>query len=64
MDFNKLPLWTAFAFVSFASLLFLSSPDYTINYLLGYNIVMWVFCGSIYAGEFLYLRLRKKPLLA
>jgi len=58
MNWN-LPLWTAFVGITALSFFFLSSSDYTLNYILGFDLVMWGICGLVYAGEFTYKKLRK-----
>jgi hypothetical protein len=55
----EIPLWTAFVGITVLSLFFLYSPDYTLNYILGFDLVMWGICGLVYAGEFAYKKLRK-----
>lgn len=60
MDFNRLPLWSAFSVVSIISFFFKYHPDYDINYLLSFNVVMWVFVGLFYVSEFAYKKIKKK----
>jgi len=58
MDINKLPLWSAFAFVTLISFAFLTNPAYDLNYISGFNLIMWCFCGLIYSGEIIYKKIR------
>ncbi len=54
IDFNKLPLWSAFLAVTIISLFFLTSPDYDFDYILKYNLAMWCICSFAYIGEAAY----------
>lgn len=60
MNWNKLPLWSAALVVSIISFFFQYHPDYTIDYLLGFNAVMWSVCGLYYAGESVYFKIKRK----
>jgi len=50
----KLPLWSVMATVTPISLIFIGHPDYTLNYIAGFNAVFWGLTGVVYAGEFCY----------
>ena len=58
MNFNDLPLWSAALAVSIISFFFQYLPDYSIDYLLGFNAVMWSLCGLVYCGEYVYKKLK------
>lgn len=55
----KYPLWWAFVSITALSFLFLGSPDYTLDYILGFDLVMWCICGLIYSGELAYKKLKE-----
>ena len=61
----KLPLWTAPLCVMILSYLFTfirenGSPVYSVEYILGFNGVMWALCGLVYVGEFAYNKIKIK----
>jgi hypothetical protein len=56
----KYPLWWCAVSIVALSFLFSFSPDYSIEYILGFDLVMWAVCGLIYSGEFAYNKLRRK----
>ena len=57
---NKgLPLWSCFVAFTFLSLFFLFNEDYTLNYIFGFNLVLWMSCGIFYALEAFYKKNKK-----
>ena len=58
VDLNNLPLWSSFLFATLISFLFIMHPDYSLGYILGFNLATWGFCGAIYVSEYAYGRVK------